>query len=259
VGTVTSIATTGPITGGTITGSGTIGITQATTSTDGYLSSTDWNTFNNKQNTLTLTTTGNSGSATLVGATLNIPNYTLSGLGGVPDSRTLTINGTSYDLSANRTWSVGTVTSITFSGPLTGGTITGSGTVGITQATTSTSGYLSSTDWNTFNNKQNALTNPVTGTGTANYLAKFVVTGSSITSGLLYDSGSAIGLGTASIDASALFQMDSTSKGFLPPRMTQAQRTAISSPAEGLIVYQTNGTIGLYIYANATWRSLTMV
>jgi hypothetical protein len=52
-GTVTSIATSAPITGGTITGSGTIGITQATTSTDGYLSSTDWNTFNNKQNTLT--------------------------------------------------------------------------------------------------------------------------------------------------------------------------------------------------------------
>jgi hypothetical protein len=49
-GTVTSIATTGPITGGTITTSGTIGITQATTSTDGYLSATDWNIFNNKQN-----------------------------------------------------------------------------------------------------------------------------------------------------------------------------------------------------------------
>jgi hypothetical protein len=47
-GTVTSIATTAPITGGTITTTGTIGITQATTSTDGYLSSTDWNTFNNK-------------------------------------------------------------------------------------------------------------------------------------------------------------------------------------------------------------------
>jgi hypothetical protein len=53
--------------------------------------------------------------------------------------------------------------------------------------------------------------------------------------------------------------MDSTTKGFLPPRMTQAQRTAIVTPAEGLIVYQTNGVIGLYIYANATWRSLTMV
>jgi predicted heme/steroid binding protein len=326
VGTVTSVATTGPITGGTITGSGTIGITQATTSTDGYLSSTDWNTFNNKQASITLTTTGSSGSATLVGATLNIPNYTLSGLGGVPDTRTLTINGTSYDLSANRTWSVGTVTSITFSGPLTGGTITGSGTVGITQSSasadgylsstdwstfngkqnalsvtapitlvsntiaitqagTSSNGYLSSTDWNTFNGKQNAitltttgtsgaatlvgatlnipiyqtaLTNPVTGTGTTNYLSKFTGT-SAIGDSLLYDSGSAIGLGTASIDASALFQINSTTKGFLPPRMTSAQRLAISTPAEGLIVYQTNGVIGLYIYANATWRSLTMV
>jgi hypothetical protein len=55
-GTVTSIATTGPITGGTITTSGTIGITQATTTTDGYLSSTDWNIFNGKFNTPTGTT-----------------------------------------------------------------------------------------------------------------------------------------------------------------------------------------------------------
>jgi hypothetical protein len=35
-----------------------------------------------------------------------LPIYTLSGLGGVPTSRTLTINGTSYDLSADRSWSI---------------------------------------------------------------------------------------------------------------------------------------------------------
>ncbi len=75
-GTVTSVATTAPITGGTITTSGTIGITQATGSTDGYLSSANWNTFNNKQDAITLTTTGSGGSATLVGSTLNIPQYT---------------------------------------------------------------------------------------------------------------------------------------------------------------------------------------
>jgi hypothetical protein len=84
---------------------------------------------------------------------------------------TLTINGTTYDISANRTWNVGTVTSVGTSGPLTGGTITGSGTIGITQATTSTDGYLSSTDWNTFYNKQaagsyiTALTGEATATG----------------------------------------------------------------------------------------------
>jgi hypothetical protein len=49
-GTVTSIATTSPITGGTITTSGTIGITQSGASSNGYLSSTDWNIFNGKGN-----------------------------------------------------------------------------------------------------------------------------------------------------------------------------------------------------------------
>lgn len=46
---ITNIATSAPITGGPITSTGTIGITQSTSSIDGYLSSTDWNTFNNKQ------------------------------------------------------------------------------------------------------------------------------------------------------------------------------------------------------------------
>jgi hypothetical protein len=49
----------------------------------------------------------------------------------VTDARTLTINGTSYDLTANRTWSVGTVTSITAGTGLSGGTITSSGTIAI--------------------------------------------------------------------------------------------------------------------------------
>ena len=121
---------------------------------------------------ISLTTTGSSGAATYSDITgiLNVPNYTLSGLGGVPSTRQLTINGTSYDLSADRSWSVGTVTSIGTSGPLTGGTITGSGTIGITQSGIASDGYLSSVDWNTFNNKQNALTNPVTGTGTVYYI-----------------------------------------------------------------------------------------
>jgi len=92
---------------------------------------------------------------------------TLAGYGitdGALNTRTLTINGTTYDLTANRTWNVGTVTSVGTSGPLTGGTITGSGTIGITQAGASSDGYLSSTDWNAFNSKQAAIsvTAPIT-------------------------------------------------------------------------------------------------
>jgi hypothetical protein len=188
-GTVTSVATTAPITGGTITTTGTIGITQSGAATDGYLSSTDWNTFNSKepsltkgnlteatssvltitggtnavigtgttiqvsqagassngylsstdwntfngkQNAITLTTTGTSGVATLIGATLNIPDYTEQ-----------------YS---------GTVTSVSTTAPITGGTITTTGTIGITQAGAASDGYLSSADWTTFNSKQGALT-----------------------------------------------------------------------------------------------------
>jgi hypothetical protein len=54
----------------------------ATTSQNGYLTSANWTTFNAKQNALTLTVTGSSGASTLSGATLNIPTYTLAGLGG---------------------------------------------------------------------------------------------------------------------------------------------------------------------------------
>lgn len=66
--------------------SNTISMPAATTSVNGYLTSTDWNTFNNKQGALTLTTTGSSGSATLASNTLNIPTYTLAGLGGITAS-----------------------------------------------------------------------------------------------------------------------------------------------------------------------------
>ena len=79
----------------------------SSSSTNGALSSTDWSTFNAKQNAITLTTTGSSGSATFISNTLNIPTITVAGLGAVPDSRTITINGVVYDLSANRTFEVG--------------------------------------------------------------------------------------------------------------------------------------------------------
>jgi hypothetical protein len=66
-------------------------------------------------------------------------------------------------------------------------------------------------------------------------------------------------IGSTTDVPSASVAITSTTQGFLPPRMTTTQRTAIASPAEGLIVVQTDGTQGMYIYINATWRSLTMV
>ena len=247
-GTVTSVAlatgTTGTdisVSGSPITSSGTItlNIPTASATNRGALSSTDWSTFNNKQGAITLTTTGSSGAATFVANTLNIPNYTLSGLGGVPTSRTLTINGTAYDLSADRSWSVGTVTSVAaltlgttgtdLSSSVATGTTTPVITLNVPTASATNRGALSSTDWTTFNNKQNAITLTTTGTsgaatlvgatlnipnytlaglggvsgsGTTNYIPKF--TGSnSIGNSLLTDDGTTLSYGSniASIGA----------------------------------------------------------
>jgi len=54
-------------------------------------------------------------------------------------------------------------------------------------------------------------------------------------------------------NASAKVQIDSTTQGFLPPRMTNAQRIAIASPAVGLMVYCTDAVEGLYVYKSMGW------
>lgn len=63
-----------------------------------------------------------------------------------------------------------------------------------------------------------------------------------------------IGLGIKP-DASAILDLPSTTKGLLPPRMTTAQRNAISSPAEGLVVFDTTAK-GLYLFKNGAWCRL---
>lgn len=121
-GTVTSVTGTAPVvsSGGTTPA---ISMAAATTSVDGYLTSTDWNTFNGKQ-------------AALVSGTniKTVNSTTLLGSGDV---------------------SVG-VTSVTGTAPVVS---SGGATPAISMAaaSTSVSGYLTSTDWNTFNGKQTTL------------------------------------------------------------------------------------------------------
>jgi hypothetical protein len=117
----------------------TFNVPTASSTNRGALSAADWSIFNGKQSTISLTTTGNNGAATFAANTLNVPAYTLAGLGGI-------------SLSA-----------LSSSAPLTYNNTTGA--FAITQATTSTNGYLSSADWNTFNNKQGTVS------GTANRIS----------------------------------------------------------------------------------------
>ena len=67
-----------------------------------------------------------------------------------------------------------------------------------------------------------------------------------------------VGIGTTSPNTTAKVDISSTTQGFLPPRMTYAQRNAIVSPAQGLIVYCTDcGINGQPQYYNgAAWRTM---
>lgn len=83
-------------------------------------------------------------------------------------------------------------------------------------ASTSTNGALSSTDWNTFNAKQNALTNPVTGTGLQNFVTKWTGVGGAIVSSKIFDDGTNVGIG--SINPNSLLELlknNATGGGFL--------------------------------------------
>ena len=92
-----------------------------------------------------------------------------------------------------------------------------------------------------------------TGTNIGGY---FTALGSSTANyGLIVDNGN-VGIGTTTPDASAIVEVNSSSKGFLPPRMTAAQRVAIASPVAGLLVYQTDGSLGLYHYNGSAWSIL---
>jgi hypothetical protein len=55
--------------------------------------------------------------------------------------------------------------------------------------------------------------------------------------------------------ASAILDVASTTKGFLPPRMTTAQKTGIGSPTAGLIVYDT--TLGKLCVYTTAWETIT--
>ena len=69
--------------------------------------------------------------------------------------------------------------------------------------------------------------------------------------------GLAVNSSGTTADNSAMLDVNSTTKGALMPRMTTLQRRAISSPATGLLVYQTDSTAGFYYYDGSVWQDLS--
>lgn len=67
-----------------------------------------------------------------------------------------------------------------------------------------------------------------------------------------------VGIGQSSPDASAILDMSATTLGMLPPRMTYAQRNSIASPADGLLLYQTDSTPGPRMRVSGAWVKFTL-
>lgn len=81
-GVATTVLGTSPLVAETDGSTVTLSMPAASSTQDGYLTSTVFNTLSDKQNALIVTKNGTSGEATFDGTTLNIPNYTNSGGGG---------------------------------------------------------------------------------------------------------------------------------------------------------------------------------
>jgi len=195
-----------------------ISIQQAGSSAGGFLSSSDWSTFNSKQNAL-------------IFGDLSSSDIQISGGTG-------SVIGTGTALTINKGNFTETGSSVL---TITGGTnaVLGSGTaILVKQANMGQSGYLSNSDWNAFNNKVSS---------------QWTTSGTSIS----YTAGSVV-IGNTTPAASAVLDVNSTTNGVLLPRMTMVQRNAITTPADGLMVFCLDcGTEGAFsYYSNGSWKAL---
>ena len=204
VGTVTSVAaltlgTSGTdlsssVANGTTTPVITLNVPTASAANRGALSAADWTTFNSKENAISAGTTAQYYRGDKTFQTLNTA--------AVPELTNLYYTearvSSNTDVAANTAARHAAVTL----GVANGLGLTGQ-ELSLGLASSSANGALSSTDWTTFNNKQNALTNPVTGTGTTNYLTKFTGASTIGNTNIINDSNGTLILGGTSSTGTA--------------------------------------------------------
>jgi len=322
VPTTRTISTTAPLSGGgDLSANRTLSITQANTSTNGFLSSTDWNTFNSKLSNLTVGTTPITsgavgrvlfeGTGNVLGESANLfwdntnarlgigtnsPSLPLSVVGNGVIGQSAALGRLTVGLAPSGNWgsvlvlhgynnsfrnfeigvgSQGSNFSITPSTAL-GGNTYATPAFGISAAsnvligTTTDAGFKLDVNGSgrILNGSAQLLVNNATYSelayGTTNYFrangASAIVNGPIIQ---FLRSGNEVArfatttgnflINTTTDIASSILTIQSTTKGFLPPRMTNAQRLAIASPAVGLIVYCTDAVEGLYINKSTGW------
>jgi len=232
-GTVTQVDTSAPLTGGPITTTGTIGISQATTSTDGYLSSNDWNTFNGK---------------------FNLPSLTA---GSVLFSNGTTIaqdNANFFWDDTNNRLGIGTATPARPLDVI--GQIAATGNVYAPNFYTPNAGLENEAvggGASYFKVYTNIDNRPVyLASNNNNILAVNSYAANSYKGVGISDGGSPAAIIN---NSSILLGLDSTTRGFLLPSLTTTQRNAIATPSTGLQVYN-NTTNKISYYDGSSWIEL---
>jgi len=180
-------------------------------------------------------------SATFAGTTAaSAPNRIFV----VPDTGEIYYsNGVSWTRVGSSAGLGGTVSNVTANAPLSVVSGTSTPVISIAQATSTTNGYLSSSDWTIFNAKVNRSGDTMTGSLIMSS-ANLIVSGTG-----------KIGVGTAAPAASSIVDLSSTTLGFLMPRMDTTARNNISSPATGLQIYNTS-TNSIDFYNGGSWQQL---
>jgi hypothetical protein len=266
-GTVTSVSGTSPVSVATGTTTPVISMPAATTSVNGYLTSTDWTTFNNKGSGTVTSVTATSpvtstGGATPViampAATTSVSGYltstdwnTFNGKGSVSSVAALTLGTTGTDLTS--TVANGTTTPVI--------------TLNVPTASASNRGVLSSADWTTFNNKGTVTSasvvsaNGFAGTVATDTTTPAITLSTSIT-GVLKGNGTAISAATAGTD----YVAPATATSFTATQTFTGSTTAIgavfqdaaevttvsATAATGTINYDVTTQSVLYYTSNAS-------
>jgi len=88
--------------------------------------------------------------------------------------------------------------------------------------------------------------------GSSAFVNPWVLAGNDV-----YNTTGEVGIGTSTPAATAALDVSSTTKGVLIPRMTAAQKSAISSPSNGLLIFQTDAPAGFYFYNGSAWISIS--
>jgi hypothetical protein len=216
---------------------------------------------------------GVDGAAGVGGVTTAGTNITLSGGGTVANPYVVSANipaaaaGALTGSSLNATvtgsslTSVGTLTNLTVTNPIAGSVTGSSGSTTGNAATATKLATPRNINGVAFDGSADITVTAAAGTLTGSTL-NATVTGSSLTSvGTLTSAtvnGKVIVGAPSAASASAVLEANSTTQGFLPPRMTRDQRNAIVTPAAGLIVWCTNcGSSGeLQVNNSTSWTNL---